>query len=86
MEFKYNEWDKFCSNLKRMKLVSIPANEVKNQGFKYIVLKHDVETNVFKALILASIEHKYGHRGSYYVQAYLLNDKKTQNKLKSDKD
>ena len=38
----------------------------------YLVLKHDVETNVAHALQIAKIEHKHGHRGTYYVQAYLL--------------
>lgn len=31
-----------------------------------------METNVQKAFRLATIEQKYGHRGSYYVQAYLI--------------
>jgi len=33
-----------------------------------------VETDVKKAFEIAKIENKYGHRGSYYVQAYLLED------------
>jgi hypothetical protein len=42
----------------------------------YVVLKHDVETDVEKAYKLAEIEHKYGHKGSYYIQAYLMNSEK----------
>lgn len=40
----------------------------------YLVLKHDVETNVASALHMARIENRYGHCGSYYVQAYLMED------------
>jgi len=36
-----------------------------------LVLKHDIENNVAKAFKLAEIEHKYGHRGTYYAHAYL---------------
>jgi hypothetical protein len=49
---------------------------LKNQTVEpYLILKHDVETNVPHAYKLAEIENKYGHRGSYYVQAYLIEDK-----------
>ncbi len=53
---------------------SIPTREILASTANYVVLKHDVETNVPKAYRLAAIEKKYGHRGSYYVQAYLLHD------------
>ena len=66
-------------------MVSIPACKVKNNEKRYIVLKHDVETNVSRALQLAKIEHKYGHNGSYYVQAYLMDDKKNIAMLKQMK-
>lgn len=51
---------------------SIPACEVTATMAHYLVLKHDVETNVRSAYRMAMIEEKYGHRGSYYIQAYLL--------------
>jgi len=76
MVFEYKKWDEFCKNLHDNSLISIPACEVKETVGKYIVLKHDVETDVPRALELAKIEHKYGHRGSYYVQAYLMVNKK----------
>ena len=82
MVFEFSKWDMFCKRLYELGLISIPACEV-NQGItKYIVLKHDVETNVLKALKLAEIEQKYGHRGSYYVQAYLVKDKRNIDLLK----
>lgn len=76
MEFTYKTWEIFCRELAVKKLISIPGKDVLNHQYEtnYIVLKHDVETNVKKAYKIASIEKKYDHRGSYYVQAYLLND------------
>lgn len=74
MIFVYNRWDAFCSNLSSKGLHSIPTKEIEPSTTQYIVLKHDVETDVRKAYRLASIEQKYGHRGSYYVQAYLVHD------------
>ena len=76
MIFNYGKWDEFCKSLYDAGKVSIPACEVDSTKHGYIVLKHDVETDVPRALELAKIEHKYGHRGSYYVQAYLI-DKQT---------
>lgn len=76
MIFTYNRWDEFCKNLVERGLKSIPTKEITPDVSQYIVLKHDVETEVAKAYKLATIEHKYGHRGSYYVQAYLLHDEK----------
>lgn len=73
MIFNYQKWDEFCKDLYEAGRISIPACEVNSSKHGYIVLKHDVETDVSRALELASIEYKYGHRGSYYVQAYLMN-------------
>lgn len=75
MVFEYKIWDEFCKKLHEAGLISIPACEVENNSRKYIVLKHDVETDVSRAVELAKIEHKYGHRGSYYVQAYLIKER-----------
>lgn len=74
MIFTYKKWDVFCKKLSDFGISSIPAREVSGIVKNYLTLKHDVETNVKKAFIIAEIEHRYGHRGSYYVQAYLLND------------
>ena len=75
MVFEYKRWDDFCKKLHDAGLISIPACEVRYNSAKYIVLKHDVETDVSRAIELARIEQKYGHRGSYYIQAYLMKDK-----------
>lgn len=72
MIFVYKKWDDFCKKLHENDIHSVAAREVREDTQNYLVLKHDVETDVSRALALASIEQKYGHRGSYYVQAYLL--------------
>ncbi len=82
MIFVYKKWDAFCKNLKEKGITSIPAKEVTEQTKNYLVLKHDVETDVSKAYKMAKIEHKYGHRGSYYVQAYLIEKEENVKMLK----
>ena len=72
MIFTYQKWDSFCAKLQQEGIQSIPACQVTQDSGNYLVLKHDVETNVPSAYEMARIEQKYGHRGSYYVQAYLL--------------
>lgn len=74
MIFVFSAWEKFCSDLKARGLVSIPAKEVTPELESFVVLKHDIENTVPKAYKLAEIEHKYGHRGTYYAHAYLLDD------------
>ena len=76
MIFSYKNWEKFCKKLADNGRLSITARQVFGVNEKYTVLKHDVETDVKRALKIATIENKYGHKGSYYVQAYLLKDKK----------
>lgn len=73
--FYYQNWDNFCSSIEKISIAKISACDVStNESPKqFIVFKHDVETNPQKALELAKIENKYGIKGSYYVQAYLLN-------------
>lgn len=82
MIFTYKNWDKFCKKLSSNGIKSISAKDVFSCNDKYVVLKHDVETDVKKAYNIAKIESKYGHNGSYYVQAYLLNNEKNIEYLK----
>ncbi len=88
MIFIYRYWDKFCEQLHKNGFHSIPAKMLISEKIKYnyVVLKHDVETNVAGALRMAEIEHKWGHSGSYYVQAYLLEDEKNILMLKKMQD
>lgn len=76
MIFLYREWERFCAELNRSGICSIPAFRVTSETKGYLVLKHDIETNVPSAYKIAEIEQRYGHCGSYYVQAYLLKDPK----------
>ena len=79
MNFVFRNWSKFCKKLNREDKISVTAKEVFNKEVSenYIVLKHDVESKVKKALHIARIEANFSHCGSYYVQAYLLRNKKT---------
>lgn len=76
--FVFKQWDKFCRKIKDNDIVSESALTVlmKKTNEPFIILKHDVETSPLKALKLAQIENKYSHKGTYYIQAYLLNNKK----------
>lgn len=74
MIFVYSKWEDFCKKLSDAGMHSIPAKEINNLS-NYLILKHDVETDVPKAYELAKIEQKYSHRGTYYVQAYLLDNR-----------
>lgn len=78
MIFIYRYWENFCRQLHESGIHSICAETLLkiHPAHPYVILKHDVETNVKKAFEIAKIEHKWGHRGSYYVQAYLLKDPK----------
>ncbi len=74
MIFVYKKWKNFCDNLQKKGFISIPACDINSKSGNYLVLKHDVETDVRHAYEIAKIEYLYGHRGSYYVQAYLLDN------------
>ena len=83
MIFTYKNWDQFCALLQGKGVRSITAKKLMTEKLSsYVILKHDVETNVKSALKIAEIESKRGHCGSYYVQAYLLDDEKNVEMLK----
>jgi len=83
MIFVYKKWNNFCKMLNDNGIRSITAEDVLKKGEdRYIILKHDVEADVYRAYRFAKIESKYGHRGSFYVQAYLLRNKKNIHILK----
>lgn len=75
MIFTFDKWDKFCRELKDRGMISVPLMDINEQKKRYIVLKHDIENTVPKAYRLAEIEYQYGHRGTYFIHAHLLNDK-----------
>ena len=73
--FVYKEWERFCSKIYNLDVkcaTAYEALELSKFPDQYVIIKHDVETNVEKALKLASIENKYNIRATYYVQSYLI--------------
>ncbi len=87
--FLYKQWEIFCRELDNNGINSVTAASLLNEDDnkeEFLVLKHDVEINPSKALRLAEIENRYFHKGSYYVQAYLLHDEKNIEVLKKIKD
>lgn len=72
--FYYQNWELFCSWVNSVGIKNSTAQKslTSSSDDRFIVFKHDVETNVPRAFKLAEIENKYGICGSYYVQAYLL--------------
>ena len=86
--FIYKKWDTFCKKLNDEGINSTTASSLLKEipTKHFIILKHDVETNPSKALKLAEIESKYFHKGSYYVQAYLLHAEKNIRVLKKIQD
>lgn len=82
--FLFNHWDEFCRKLNNNSIASLTASMLIDEkpDSQFILLKHDVETNPIKALRMAQIESKYALRGTYYVQAYLLNNKQNIEVLK----
>lgn len=87
--FIFKEWEIFCSQIFDLNIRSITALEaltLSKTSEKYLIVKHDVETNVEKALKLAQIENKYAVRATYYVQSYLLKNLNNVETLKKIKD
>jgi hypothetical protein len=73
--FIYSEWSKFCLEVSS-KYNCIRVDEIPNQPLdgSWLSIKHDVETNVKKALKIAEIEKKHNIRATYFIQSYLLLD------------
>lgn len=86
--FYYKNWVSFCRTLSLDSRIKCTVSESLKlpRGTHFIVLKHDVESNLHNALELAKIESQYGIKGSYYVQAYLLKDKENIALLKKIQD
>ena len=72
--FIYKYWDSLCENISK-EYNTIKADEINdNLDTNWLLIKHDVETNVPKALKLAQIEHKYNIKATYYIQADLVEE------------
>ena len=70
--FIYSIWSVICAEISK-KSNTITVSQILNQSTSnWIAIKHDVETNVEKALHIAKIEAKYNIKATYYIQADLL--------------
>lgn len=69
-------WVKFCSSINSDICVTVSELPTLSSSAHWLAIKHDVETNVERALEIAKIEAKYGIRATYFVQAYLLSSNK----------
>lgn len=73
--FIFKDWEHFCFQVNSFNIQCVSAAEalsLSKSTERYIIIKHDVETNVKRAIRMAEIENKYGLRATYYVQSYLL--------------
>jgi len=72
--FIYKVWDEICRHISKSHN-TITVSEILNQkNQKWLAIKHDVETDVKKALDIAKIEAKYKIKATFYVQADLVDD------------
>ena len=74
MRFTYKQLHKICKAAVETKKTILANQIIENNTVNgdWIVFKHDVETNVKRALKMAKIEAMYGIKATYYVQGYLL--------------
>ena len=72
--FVLDLWDRLCNEISKNNIIRADEILSQNSNSKWISIKHDVETNVYKALQLAKIEHKHNIKATYYVQADLLDN------------
>jgi hypothetical protein len=71
--FIYSEWEKICLEIsQKHRTLRVCDILLETKKDDWLVIKHDVETNVVKALALAKIEARYGIKATYYVQADLV--------------
>jgi hypothetical protein len=73
--FTHRKWEDICKKISSHR-DAITINKILDQsdGDSWISVKHDVETNVKKALQIAKIEAAYNIKATYYVQADLIDD------------
>jgi len=87
--FIYKNWEKFCFELNELGIKTCTALEalsISSENRNFVIIKHDVETSVQKALAIANIEHQFNIQTTYYVQSYLLNSSDNLLMLKEIKD
>lgn len=74
MKLLHREWERFCSSIDSARCVTISELPCLTGTSPWVAIKHDVETNVERALQIATIEANHSIRATYFVQSYLLCD------------
>lgn len=71
--FTFKQYDKYMQQLSSHGYYSNTISSITSQKAtnNKLFLKHDVETDIKRALTVAKIEAKYGHRATYYIQGNL---------------
>ena len=80
--FLYKNWISFCESLGKLDVSILLASEALATYGDHktkVFIKHDIETNVERALAIAKIESTFGIRATYYFQSYLLQGKSNLN-------
>jgi hypothetical protein len=72
MNFVLSEWARLCASLPSESCCTVAEILDKEAADRWICIKHDVETDVTRAVDIAEIEAEYGIRATYFVQSYLL--------------
>ena len=73
MIFLFKDYEDFCKKLAKNNCFSLSAMEVLDTlPEKFLILKHDIETNPKKALEIAKIENNFNHKASFYVHFEIL--------------
>jgi hypothetical protein len=70
--FSWDQYSELLAELSQNKFVVLPLNEMRNtyKDSKVVVgLRHDIDSNPFKALEMAKIESMLDIRASYYILA-----------------
>ena len=74
MKFILSNWEEFCSKLDANNCITVSMLPGMPAVSNWISIKHDVETNVSRALDIARVEAKYKIRATYFIQSYLIDD------------
>ena len=72
MRMIHSEWERFCASVDAGKCVTVAELPNIAGDRDWLAIKHDVETNLEKALMIARIEASHGIRATFFVQSYLL--------------
>jgi len=71
--FTFSKWDKICKTISSLnKSITLDSLRIYNDTNDWIAIKHDVETNVKKALTIAKIEAKHNLKSTFYFQGNLV--------------